>query len=98
MNKSLNQIKDVIMTSKKLSKQDREALEALLLKLQVELEKLGSEHKEQAKLLAQLTRDKVYNENDETFFQDTLIEFESSHLELVKTINLICHSLSNLGV
>lgn len=77
-----------------LTTRDKNKCYKMLGEIQFELEKLSKVNTSQAKKIVKLTEERL--DSQQTF--DALTQFESENLPLVRAVNVLCNTISNLGV
>lgn len=106
---TIQKIAQSIRSASSIEPRKKDELATLLAKLEVEVEKLSKTHGEQAQTIAgftgvashEATRQKKAPDLTRLSLEgleSSVSGFESSHPQLVETVNAICRSLSNIGI
>jgi hypothetical protein len=102
---TINQIKQLLNQSEKLSVEQQNHLHMLVDELNNNLHSLPEEQKEEARQIALLTYSKLEllesTPARDISYQDlenTALKFEASHPKLTYTLQSICQMLANLGI
>lgn len=83
-----------VIDSSTLTTRDKNKCYKMLGEIEVELEKLSKTNTRQAKKIVKLTEERL----DSHLTYDALTQFESENLTLVRAVNVLCNTMSNLGV
>ena len=109
LNDTLSKIEQRLSQAENLKPENRAALEELLATLRSEIEAVSSESDEKADSIAGFTessaREALRAKQDQDLLdlsldglRKSVRDFETSHPELTRVVNAICHQLSNLGI
>ena len=106
MKKTLNELKNQINKSQKITNELKVNINNEIDALKYELSKLEDTHPELAKTIARKTLTDILNkinnksteQNEEEFIEDLVLNFEASHPKITSTLQNIVNLLAGIGI